>query len=258
MSVLMNTPRTDLDNQEFLELRQTTNKISSFLSLRLKEHLTTLRPLFTPRKLLGTYIKSSLQQEISGSDKAFAELQERYSAICGAPFQLPKKLQPPLPPMSDILECTPLQYELAIDGDSSNSITITSPTRFLVSYQCECPIDRLHGMLSGKEAKQSDDMRQALICHLSLVLLLEYFPALKSLLEALRYQVDIYIIPDLGNLPAIMLTAPLTTFLPPDKFMTEITQLSGIRAFQELVAQDAIENMPDLLKEEMQKALKIS
>lgn len=254
MSGLMNTPRTDLDNQEFLELRQTTNKISSFLSLRLKEHLTTLRPLFIPRKLLGTYIKSSMQQEVNGSDKAFAELQERFSAICGSPFELPKKLQPPLPPMSNMLECIPLQYELTIDGDTSKSITITSPTRFLISYQCECPIDRLQGMLNGKEAKQTDDMRQALICHLSLVLLLEYFPALKILLEDLRYQVDIYKIPDLGNLPAIMLTAPLATFLPPDKFITEITQLSGIQAFQELVAQDAIENMPDLLKEELQKA----
>ncbi len=250
----LNIPRTDLDSQEFLELRQATDKISSFLGQRLREHLTTLRPLFIPRKLLGTYIKSSSQQEINGSDKAFAELQERFSAICESPFQLPKRLQAPLPAMSNILECTPLQYELAIDGDNAKSITITSPTRFLVSYQSECPLERLQGMLSGKEAKQPDDMRQTLICHLSLVLLLEYFPALKSLLEDLRYQVDIYKIPDLGNLPAIMITAPLTTFLPPDKFITEVTQLSGIPAFQEIVAQDAVENMPDLLKEELQKS----
>jgi len=249
----LNIPRTDLDSQEFLELRQATDKISSFLGQRLREHLTTLRPLFIPRKLLGTYIKSSSQQEVNGSDKAFAELQERFSAICESPFQLPKRLQAPLPAMSNVLECTPLQYELAIDGDNAKSVTITSPTRFLISYQSECPLERLQGMLSGKEAKQTDDMRQALICHLSLVLLLEYFPALKSLLEDLRYQVNIYKIPDLGNLPAIMITAPLETFLPPDKFITEVTQLSGIPAFQEIVAQDAIENMPDLLKENLQQ-----
>ena len=251
----LNIPRTDLDSQEFLELRQATDKISSFLGERLRIHLTTLRPLFIPRKLLGTYIKSASQQEVNGSDKAFAELQERYSAICETPFQLPKRLQPPLPSMSNVLECTPLQYQLAIDEDSAKSITITSPTRFLVSYQSECPIDRLQGMLSGKEAKQPDDMRQALICHLSLVLLLEYFPALKSLLEDLRYKVDIYKIPDLGDLPALMITAPLETFLPPDAFITQVTQLSGIPAFQEIIARDGVTNMPDQLKDALQASV---
>lgn len=248
----LNIPRTDLDSQEFLELRQATDKISSFLGRRLREHLTTLRPLFIPRKLLGTYINSSSQQEIHGSDKAFAELQERFNTICEVPFQLPKKLQTPLPSISNVLECTPLQYKLDMDGDSSKSVTITSPTRFLISYQSECPLERLRGMITGKEARQTEDMRQALICHLSLVLLLEHFPMLKTLLEDLRYTVDIYQLPDLGNLPAVMITTPLSTFLPPDKFITEVTQLSGIPAFQEIVAKDAIDNMPDLLQESLQ------
>lgn len=251
----LNIPRTDLDSQEFLELRQITEKIGSLLGRRLREHLTILRPLFIPRKLLGTYIKSSSQQEIHGSDKAFAELQERFNAICESPFQLPKKLQPPLPAISNVLECTPLQYELTIDDDDARAITITSPSRFLVSYQSECPLDRLRGMLSGKEARQIEDMRQAVISHLSLVLFLDYFPALKALLADLRYQVNIYQLPDLGNLPVVMLTAPLPTFLPPDKFITEVTQLSGIPAFQEIVASDAVDNMPDPLRQELQKLI---
>ncbi len=248
----LNIPRSDLDSQEFLELRRATDRISSFLGRRLREHLTTLRPLFIPRKLLGTYIKSASQQEIHGSDKAFAELQERFNTVCETPFQLPRKLQPPLPSISNILECTPLQYELALDGDSSKIVTVTSPTRFLVSYQSECPLERLRGMLVGKEAKQPEDMRQTLLCHLSLVLLLEHFPSLKALLEDLRYQVDIYQLPDLGDLPAVMITIPLDTFLPPDTFITEVTQLSGIPAFQEIIAKGAIENMPDLLQQKLQ------
>jgi len=247
----LNIPRTDLDSQEFLELRQATDKISSFLGQRLREHLSTLRPLFIPRKLLGTYIKSASQQETHGSDKAFTELQEGFSALCESPFQLPRKLQPPLPAISNVLECTPLQYELTLDGNDTKAITITSPTRFIVSYQSECPLDRLRGMLSGKEARQAEDMRQAIICHLSLVLLLEHFPNLKTLLEDLRYQVDIYKLPDLGNLPAVMISTPLSTFLPPDKFITEVTQLSGIPAFQEIVSRDAIDNMPDLLQQQL-------
>jgi hypothetical protein len=249
----LNIPRTDLDNQEFLGLRQATDKIAALLSQRLKEQLTTLRPLFIPRKLLGTYIKSSAQQEIHGSDKAFAELQERFSSICESPFQLPKKLHPPLPAIANALECVPLQYELTIEGE--RTVTVTSPTRFLVAYQCECPLDRLRGMIRGKESRQDDEMRQALISHLALVLLLEHFPALKTLFEGLRYQVDTYLVPDLGNLPAIMITVPLSTFLPPDKFITEVTQLSGIPAFQEIIAKDAVSNMPDFLRQELQQLI---
>ncbi len=246
----LNIPRTDLDNQEFLELRQATAKISAFLGQRLKDHLTTLRPLFIPRKLLGTYITSASQQEINGSDKAFAELQERFSAICETPFQLPKRLQAPLPAMSNVLECTPLQYNLTLE-DNGEKISITSPTRFLVSYQSECSLELLRDMIQGKKARQADEMRQALICHLSLVLLLEHFPALSKLLEELRYQVEIYKLPDLGELPVLMITVPLATFLPPDTFITEVTQLSGIPAFQEIIARDGVTSMPDHLKEEL-------
>ncbi|WP_339137053.1 MAG: hypothetical protein WGN25_03700 [Candidatus Electrothrix sp. GW3-4] len=247
----LNIPRTDLNNKEFLELRQATDKIAGLLSQRLKGQLATLRPLFIPRKLLGTYIKSSSQQEINGSDKAFAELQERYSALCEAPFQLPKKLHPPLPAIANALECVPLQYELAIEGE--RAVTVTSPTRFLLAYQCECPLERLRGMVLGREARQEEEMRQALISHLALVLLLEHFPALKTLLEDLRYQVDTYLLPDLGKLPAVMITVPLTTFLPPDSFITEVTQLSGIPAFQEIIAADAVSNIPDLLQQELEE-----
>ncbi len=255
MTELQLPPRTDLDNREFLELRQATEKIGSLLGKRLREHLTILRPLFIPRKLLGTYIKSASQEEIHGSDKAYAELQERFGAICDSPFQLTRKLQPPLPAISNILECTPLQYEMTINGDDARAITITSPTRFLVSYQSECPLERLRGMLSGKEARQSEDMRQALICHIALVLFLDSFPAMKTLLTNLRYQVDIYQLPDLGNLPVVMLTAPLPTFLPPDTFINEITQLSGIPAFQEIISKDAVDTMPDPLQQELKKLI---
>lgn len=256
MTELKIPPRTDLDSQEFLQLRQETEKIGLQLGKRLREHLTVLRPLLIPRKLLGTYINSSSQEEIVGSDKAFAELQERFSAICESPFQLTKKLQPPLPAISNVLECTPLQYELTIDGDAARTITITSPTRFLVSYQSECPLERLRGMLNGKEARQADDMRQALISHLALVLFLDSFPTMKNLLGDLRYKVDVIQMPDLGNLPVIMLTAPLPTFLPPDTFITEVTQLSGIRAFQEIVSKDAVDNMPDPLQRELQDLIR--
>ncbi len=245
-------PRKSLDSQEFLQLRQATERIGRVLQQRLKEHLTILRPLFIPRKLLGTYIKSSSSEEIHGSDMAFAELQERYAAICEEPFALPKKLQPPLPSISNFLESTPFQYSLPLGGDSDRPVLITSATRFILSYQSECPLSRLKGMLDGSEARQPDDMRQSLINHLAMVLFLEHFPALTKLLQDLNYRVETCNFPDLGGLETVVLTAPLATFLPPDEFIVEVTQLSGIPAFQELIEKDAVQTIPDPLQEALQ------
>lgn len=243
----MNIERKNLDSQEFLKLRQTTDTISKILKKRLKDHLSVLKPLFIPHKLLGTYIKSASQQEIHGSDKAFAKLQEKYGAICETPFGLPKKLQAPLPSISNQIESTPYQYTLPLTGNDDHSITITSPTRFILSYQSECPINRLRGMLAGTEGRQTDDMRQSLINHITMVLFLEQFPSLTQLLQDLRYTLEVKNLAGLGNLPVVILTAPLPTFLPPDTFITEITQLSGIPAFQEIIDIDALNNIPDPL-----------
>ena len=251
-----NITRKSLDNKEFLHLRQSTDKIASALTQRLKDHLTTLRPLFIPRKLLGTYIKSSSLEEVNGSDRAFARLQEQYGLICEEPFKIPKKLQTPLPAISNTLESAPYQYMLALGGDTAKEVKITAPTRFIISFQSECPLSRLRAMLSGAEGRQPDDMRQAILSHLALVLFLEQFPALTNLLADLRYTVEIEKIADLGGLPAVILTAPLETFLPPDDFIVEITQLSGIPAFQEIIDMDAVKNIPDPLQDALQELIR--
>ena len=247
--------RKDLDSQEFLELRQATEKIAKALDKRLNAHLTVLRPLFVPRKVFGTYIKSSAMQEVPGADKAFAELQEQYAAVCAKPFDLPKKLRPPLPPISNQLEGTPFRYSLRFGDAQEKETSITSPTRWILSYRSECPLSRLNAMLSGKESRQADDMKQALIDHLAIVVFLKRFPGLMQLFEDLRYEVETKKLPDLGGLPVVILKAPIETFLPPDDFIQEVTQLSGIPAFQEIVDLEAVESIPDPLKESLKDAL---
>lgn len=168
-------PRKNVDDKQFLKLRQVTEKIAGILDKRLKDHLEVLKPLFIPRKLLGTYIKSASKEEIPGSDKAFAELQEQYGAICERPFGLSKKLHPPLPPISNQIEGVPFQYNLTFENSPSKTTTITSPTRYILSYQSECPLNRLQGMLSGNEPRQPEDMKQAIINHLTMVIFLKFF-----------------------------------------------------------------------------------
>jgi hypothetical protein len=248
-------PRKDLDSQEFLKLRKATEKIADALEKRLRDHLNILRTLFVPRKLFGTYIQSSAMQEVPGAEKAFAELQEHYAAVCAKPFDLPKKLQPPLAPISNHLDGTPLQYTLHSPASEDKGIEITSPTRWILSYRSECPLSRLEAMISGRETRQPDDMKQALIDHLSIVVFLKHFPELKRLFEDLRYELETQKLPDLGGFPVVILKAPIETFLPPDDLIQQITQLSGIPAFQEIVDPEAVENMPDPLKESLKKSL---
>ena len=246
-----NIIRKDLDNEQFMQLRQNTKNITQLLDARLKKQLNTLRPLFTPQKLLGTYIKSTIQDEVAGSDKAFAELQAKYAAVCEKPFGLPKKLQTPLAPISNQLDAIPLKYALQPQEVKKTTTTITAATRWIISYRSECPYDRLKAMLSGDENRQPDDMKHSLVAHLVLVVFLQRFPALTQLLRDLRYGVEIRELDDLGGLPVVVLAAPLESFLPSDDFILQVTQLSGIPAFQEIIDDDAVDQIQDILQEDL-------
>jgi len=244
-----NILRKSLDNQQFLGLRLSTEKIAQALNKRLIGHLEVLRPLFLPKILLGSYVKTATMEEIPGADKAFASLQERFAAICEKPFGLPKKLPHPLPPISSQLEANPLQYFLYFEDTKVKPISVTSPARWIISYGGGCPLNRLRAMVAGTEPRQLDDMRQGLINHLTLALFLQYFPSLNQLFVDLRYQVETRELMDLGGVPVVVLKAPVETFLPPDNFIQQITQLSGIAAFQEIIDPEAVEKISDPLKE---------
>ena len=70
-------------------------------------------------------------------------------------------------------------------------------------------------------------MRQGLVNHIALVVFLKYFPAVGQLLSDLRYRVEVETLPDLGGLPVVIITAPLSTFLPANDFILQVTQLRG-------------------------------
>ena len=53
----------------------------------------------------------------------------------------------------------------------------------------------------------------------------------------------------------MILKAPLETFLPPDDFIVQVTQLSGIPAFQELIDINAVDNIPDPLREYLKNSI---
>ncbi len=247
--------RKDLDNEQFIQLRKNTEKIADLLHKRLKNHLSILKPLFNPVKLLGAYIKSANMDDVPGSDKAFARLQEKYAAICETPFGLPRKLSSPLTSMTSQIDATPYKYPIYMGETKDKATTVSAPTRWVLSYQSDCPYDRMREMIKGTVSRQPEELKTSLIKHLTMVLLLEKFKELAQLFQDLRYEVEIEKMQELGGLPVVLLKAPIETFLPSDEFIQNVTQLSGIPAFQEIIDFDAPENMPDPLKESLQQAI---
>jgi len=110
-------------------------------------------------------------------------------------------------------------------------------------------------MVAGTETRVPDEMRQGIVNHIALVVFLKYFPAVGQILSDLRYRIEVETLPDLGGLPVVILTAPLSTFLPANDFILQVTQLSGIAAFQEIIDREAIEQIPDLLKDSLRDLL---
>lgn len=241
-------PRKDLDNAEFLNLRQTTEKIAGFLNKRIKTHLAVLKPLFDPQQLLGSYVRSTSNKDVPVSDKAFAMLQQRYATVAEKAFGFRKELSVPIPAISAQLTCTPYQYELHLDKNRDKSTLVTSPTQFILAYENECSPNRLVEMVAGTESRRVEEMKQSVLNHLCMGIILEQIPRLKELLQDLRYNVEIRTISDLGGMPIVLLSIPLQTFLPSDTFIVEVTQLSGIPAFQEIIDFDSVKNMNDPLK----------
>ncbi len=253
MGTNVRIPRKHLNSEDFLRFRQATEKIAHTLSKRLKGHLEILKPLFIPRILLGNFVKSANMEEVPGAEKAFAELQEVYAKICEKPFSLPRKLEPPLSPISHQLEMTPFQYTLSPEVSQGKPIDITSPVQWILSYRGECSLNRLKAMALGLETHQPEEMRQTLVNHLTMVIFLRHSSGLSQLFQDLRYQVEVKELTDMENLSVVVLKAPVQTFLPPDDFILQVTQLSGIAAFQELIDPEAIEKMDDPLREMLRK-----
>ena len=92
-------------------------------------------------------------------------------------------------------------------------------------------------------------MRQAVIHHLVPVIFFNRFADIGGLMEDLRYVVRTEDLTEIGGLPVVTLEAPLKTFLPPDDFIEQITQLSGIPAFQEIIDLEALDSLLDPLRE---------
>lgn len=237
----------EIDLQQMAPLRDVSQKISQFLHQTLTSYLAPIGPLLAPQNVLGEHLEGFSRARVPGADQAYQELEQRFVSLCRDTFRLPSKLKSPVPAIKTRIDAYPWEYLHALGGDPARTITITSPTKWVLAYDHGYTLSNLvKSKLSG-DKPQIDETKQLIINAVTLWMMMERSPGLKQLLGDLRFPVSVETSPVSGDLPYIVVDAAVECFRPQDDLITMVTQLSGRPVFEELVDLDAVEQIEDPL-----------
>ncbi len=237
--------------QKLLELRRLTRGVSELLRNQLKEYLATLAPLFRPAMVLGEYVHGSTKGAVKGAENNFRELRGLFDAIAGSKlYGISRELPLPLDIMSTTLEMIPMEYTYgAKGGPESKTITITSPLKWVLCYSGFQP-SRLREFLGSKNRNNSE-VTSHVLHHLVLHSVVTKQPGLKTMLDALHFQIISEPTTELGALPITCARASVSTFRPPDEVIIESTEISGMNVFEEVVNLEDIKLLRDPLHDRL-------
>jgi hypothetical protein len=235
----------EINLQEMAPLRLLSQKISQFLHQRLTAYLTTLTPLFPPRRILGEFMQSAFEGKVPGAEKNLNDLQERYKNLLGKPFDLPPKLTTPIATIRNQLEVYPWEYTYQPGAEKSAPVSVTTPVQWALSYVSGYSLSRLRAARFGREPQAPDEIKQFIINALTMNLLVEQSPGIRQIMEALHFPITVETSPDLGELPFVIIRSTVPAFRPQDDLIQTVTQLSGRPVFEELIDVEAIETLGD-------------
>lgn len=238
--------------QELPELRRKTEAVSRLLRDQIAGHLETLRPLFAPERTFGKAAGGKV--DVTGSERAFADLQQQYKPFTAKPYDLPETFdQNWLTLVGSTLDLQPWEYTHQVQG---KPITMSSPVRWVVNYRTNYTLAQVKNVLTGKEAVRQDYLRQFVVNTLVLQLILKRNPGLIQLFQDLRYELKTETLPELKGLPIITITSCLSSFRPADDLIQAATAFSGVPAFIELLNLDAAQAPKDTLRDKISELLK--
>jgi hypothetical protein len=238
--------------QDLPELRRKTEAVAKLFQDQLAYHLKTLRPVLAPERILGRH-KGDQQQ----ADQALAELQQKYREVAGMPLDLSREFDPSwLTLVGNRPELYPWEYvhKAKTDGEAK-TITMTSPLRWILTFGSDYSVAHVRRVLSGKEPRQPEHLRQFIVNGLVMGLVISRTPGLVRLLSDLRYEVKVEPVLELGKLPLPTVTSCLPSFRPADELILAATTFSGVPAFIELLDLAAITNLQDPLKAAIEQLL---
>lgn len=247
----------DLDLPKLLLLRKATRAVAEYFRTALQEHLTAMRPLFDPRRVLGEYIRDAPKRMAPAADASFKELRALYARVArAAPFRFDDDLKAPLDIFGATAELHAVTYAYTPESaDGAKPIQVTSPLKWALTYKGLGP-SHLDNLLTSQAGTARMELQSCLLHYFLMHLVIAQRPGVGSLLRALRFDVKSEPAERLGGLPIVYISAPVATMLPGDEIILESTELTGATVFEEIIDVDSIVRMRDDTKEESVRLVK--
>jgi hypothetical protein len=110
-------------------------------------------------------------------------------------------------------------------------------------------------MLSPGE-RRLDSVRNFVVNSIAFQLVLSRKALLMQLLKDLRYDITVQPLPGLGKLPMVIFNVQLASFRPADDLLLTAVRLSGVPAFIELIDTDALSNLEDPLRQQIEARIR--
>jgi hypothetical protein len=236
--------------------REKTETASKILDSHLKSYLDTIKSLFAPRRVLGRHVAT--REDVNISDRMLDQLKQQYGQVVSqAPFGLP--IDFPEQTLAH-LDNLPMVYaweyhHVAKAGTAEKVLTITSPVRWVLTYETGAAPALVRQMLNGKVERRIEALKQFVVNALSMGLLIQAYPGVGQLLSALRYRLQTESLPGFGRLPFVTVQACLESFRPSDELLLMATAFSGVPAFVELIRADSLQGSIDPVTEQLQRIL---
>lgn len=226
----MSAPTVTLE--QLPDLREKTERVSEYLSQRLRGHLAAIYPILAPKRIFGKYLGS--KDPVARADEAYKELADRYREAAGSPFDLKADLDDDaLSSMEQGIEIYPWTYSHEAGG---RKMSVTAPFRWAVTYKCDYTLAEMQRLFDGPaKERRAASVRHFAVNALAAQIVLARNAGARQLFDDLRYETKSEPVPGLGRLTMLTISTPIPSFLPPDDILAMSARFSGVAAFIELV-----------------------
>lgn len=237
--------------QRLLVLRKLTRAMSEAFRNQIREYLGTIAPVVRPKALFGDYIQGGGKEPARNAERAYTELRESYQKIAGAkPFSLVKELVSPFEIEGVLPELVPMEYaHPAKTGPETKTVAVTTPFRWALAYANYGPA-RFREILAMRNPP-ADQVQRFILHYLVVNAIFTRQAGVPKLFEALRYPIDTIRMPEFGELPLTVISAPVSTVRPPDEVIVESTELSGKDVFEEVANLEEVRVLADPVRQQL-------
>jgi len=244
----------EISLDDLVQLRAKTQKVTKWLRSELDDRLETLRPLLSPKRLLGDQIRGTTPMQAKDAEKVFDKLKAAYAGVAGEPLRLPGQLESPIEPIPNQLTLYPWEYTHELDGDGGKrSLVIRSPVSWVLMHAAPIGLSEARQMFAGTSNRSDPNLKKFATHALVMGAIFDRSPGLPRLLAALRIRVDRATSGLTGKLAFVRVTAEVPSFRPADKVIHNATSLSGVSIFEELVDVDAVAGLDDPVRQKLSK-----